>query len=112
MHEFSIVQRIVEIALEAAAKNQAENVICVEVEVGQASGTVPEAMEFAWESARKDTLLEQASLVIRLIPLVIRCRSCGLQHTPENIYESCPHCGAISPEIISGKELRVTSIQI
>jgi hydrogenase nickel incorporation protein HypA/HybF len=112
MHEFSIVQRIVDIALEVAGKCQADTVTCVEVEVGQASGTVPEAMEFAWESARKDTLLEQASLVITIIPLLVRCSGCAFQYAPENIYESCPRCGAFNPEIISGRELRVTSIQI
>jgi hydrogenase nickel incorporation protein HypA/HybF len=112
MHEFSIVQRIVDIALEAAMNNQAKTVTCVEVEIGQASGIVPEAMEFAWESARKDTLLRQASLTITLIPLHVKCHTCGFQYDPENLYEPCPHCGAFNPEILTGKELRVTSIQI
>jgi hydrogenase nickel incorporation protein HypA/HybF len=110
MHEFSIAQNIVEIALEAAQTGNAGTVSCVDVEVGQVSGVVPEALDFAWESARKDTLLRNASLAITVIPLRVKCRVCGLQHNPEDWYGPCPACGAINYEILSGKELRVTAI--
>jgi hydrogenase nickel incorporation protein HypA/HybF len=110
MHEFSIVQNIIDIATGAAHQNQLKTVSCVEVEVGQASGVVPDALEFAWESAVKDTFLRHASLMMKIIPLTVKCRMCGLQFKPEDIYESCSDCGAMNPEILSGKELRVTAI--
>jgi hydrogenase nickel incorporation protein HypA/HybF len=110
MHEFSIIQNIIEIAIDAAIQNRLETVSSVEVEVGQASGIVPEAMEFAWESARKNTLLRMAALSVKLIPLMMRCRGCGMQYFPGEIYEPCPGCGEINGEIISGKELKVTAI--
>ena len=111
MHEFSLVQNIIDIATDAANQNQVRSVQSVEVEIGQASGIVPEAMDFAWESARKDTILQEASLVIRIIPLLIRCRACGSEFHPDGLFETCPGCGNYNPEIISGKELRVIAIQ-
>jgi len=111
MHEFTIARNIVDIAADAATRNNVTGVISVEVEVGQASGIVPEALEFAWESARKDTILQEASLVIRIIAIGARCRDCGREFHPESIYEICPACGAYNPEIISGRELRVIAIQ-
>jgi len=111
MHEFSIVQNIVEIAIETASQNHVKSVRSVEVEIGQASGIVADAMDFAWESLIKDTPLRQASLVIKIIPLVVKCVECGLQYSPQEIYEPCRLCGALNPEILSGKELRVTAIQ-
>ena len=111
MHEFSLVQNIIDIATDTAIRNQLVHVQSVEVEIGQVSGIVPEAMDFAWESARKDTLLHEASLVIKIIPLLVRCRTCGNEFHPDGLYETCPGCGNFNPEIISGKELRVTAIQ-
>jgi hydrogenase nickel incorporation protein HypA/HybF len=111
MHEFSIVQSIVDIALESANLHHIEHVSAVEVEVGQASGVVPEAMEFAWEAAIKGTPLSEASLKIKQIPLTVKCSICQFHYDPEEIFEACPHCGGINPEILTGKELKVVAIE-
>ena len=88
-----------------------ETVCSVEVEVGAASGVVPSALEFAWESARRNTLLDQAVLKVNCVPLEAKCRECGEFFRPGEIYEPCPACGALNPEIIRGKELRVIAIE-
>jgi hydrogenase nickel incorporation protein HypA/HybF len=110
MHEFSVIQSIIDIAINSARVNHADTISAVELEVGQASGVVVEALEFAWESARKGTLLENADLVIHYVPLQILCRSCNRTYQPGDLFEVCPSCGEVNPEIISGKELRVTAI--
>jgi len=110
MHEFSIVQSIIDIAETTARENQAEHVSTVEVEIGQAAGVVQEALEFAWDSAIRDTLLDQAVLVVKSIPVEVACRRCGTNYNPAEIYETCPHCGHCDPEILKGLELRVTAI--
>jgi hydrogenase nickel incorporation protein HypA/HybF len=111
MHEFSIVQNIVDIALESAANHHLNTISAVEVEVGKASGVIREAMEFAWEAAIKGTLLNKAELKIREVPLLVRCTICQRRYQPDDLYEACPGCGEISPEIISGQELKVTAIE-
>ena len=110
MHEFSIVQSIIEIAESTAREHRAEHISSVEVEIGQAAGVVQEALEFAWESAITDTLLEQAALVVKSVPLEVACRHCGMQYNPSEIFETCPNCGRGDPEILKGLELRVTAI--
>jgi hydrogenase nickel incorporation protein HypA/HybF len=112
MHEFSIVQHIVEIALESAHRHGAESILSVEVEVGQAAGVVKEAMEFAWEAAGKGTLLEGATLVITSVPLRVACRNCRTAYQPADLFDACPGCGHVSPEIVTGKELRVVAIEV
>jgi len=57
MHEFSIIQNIINIVMETATTHHVSHVHAVEVEVGKASGVIRDAMEFAWEAASKDTLL-------------------------------------------------------
>ena len=112
MHEFSIVQSIVEIALETARIHEAGRISSVEVEVGQSAGVVREAMEFAWEAAGRGTLLEGASLVLNEIPLMVRCRTCHKTFHPDELFDPCPACGDVNPEVISGKELRVVAIEV
>lgn len=111
MHEFSIVTNIIDIAIVSADQNGIKNVSCVEIDVGKASGIEPSAMEFAWESARKDTILEKARLVMNFIPLCLQCRTCSMQYEPDEMYEPCPACGDFNTSIITGKELRVVAIE-
>ncbi len=111
MHEFSIVTNIIDIAIGSADQNGLKNVTCVEIEIGKASGIEPSAMEFAWESACKNTMLENARLVMHFIPVRLQCRSCGIQYEPDEIYNPCPACGEINAKILSGKELRVVAIE-
>jgi hydrogenase nickel incorporation protein HypA/HybF len=111
MHEFSIVTHIVDIAIGSAEQNGLKNVSSVEIEVGKASGIEPSAMEFAWDSARKDTILKNARLVMHFIPLCLHCQTCGMQYEPDEMYIPCPACGDFNARIISGKELRVVAIE-
>jgi hydrogenase nickel incorporation protein HypA/HybF len=111
MHEFSIVQNIIDIVTETANANGVIRVQTVDVEVGKASGVIREAMEFAWEAAVKGTLLDQSELRIIEKPLVVKCNLCGNQYEPCDVYESCPGCGEINPVIITGNELRVVAIE-
>jgi hydrogenase nickel incorporation protein HypA/HybF len=111
MHEFSIIQNIIDIVKDSASAHGITKVSAVEVEVGQASGVIREAMEFAWEAATNGTLLGHAELKIKEIPLLVRCGICSRKYSPCEIYEACPGCGEINPEIITGRELRVVCIE-
>lgn len=111
MHEFSIIQNIIDIVTDSANANGVTIVRSVEVEVGRASGVVREAMEFAWEAAVKGTLLTEASLKITEKQLIVKCKLCGQQYEPCDIYQACPGCGDVYPEILSGNELKVVAIE-
>jgi hydrogenase nickel incorporation protein HypA/HybF len=112
MHEFSIAMNVVEIAVEYAGKEKATVVREVEIEVGELSGIVREALEFALESAVKDTVLEHARIVMTVIPGKARCIQCGHEYYTTDLFRMCPACRSCTPDIIGGKELRVKSITI
>jgi hydrogenase nickel incorporation protein HypA/HybF len=112
MHEFSIAVSMVDIALEYAEKAKASRVNEVELEIGELSGVVYDAMEFAMEAAIQGTLLEGAKIKIQAPPGMAVCHTCGYEFRIENIFDACPECGAYNPKVISGKELRVKSLNI
>lgn len=111
MHEFSIIQNIIEIVTETALRNRVRRVQSVEIEVGAASGVIRQAMEFAWEAAGKNDLLKNSILKITEIPLAAVCNLCGNKYSPEEMYDPCPVCGEINPDITSGKELKILAIE-
>jgi hydrogenase nickel incorporation protein HypA/HybF len=111
MHEFSIIQNIIEIVTETAIQNRVKKVYAVELEIGAASGVVKQALEFAWEAAGKAEILKNSILKISEVPLTVLCTLCRNTYAPPEIYEPCPVCGEVSPEILSGKELRIMAIE-
>ena len=112
VHEFSIAMSIVDLSVEYAKRDNACVVKEVEVEVGELSGIVVGALEFALESAVKNTLLERAGIRIRLVPGKARCSKCQHEYPVSELYTECPQCGSGFPEIIQGKELRVKSLTV
>jgi hydrogenase nickel incorporation protein HypA/HybF len=112
MHEFSIAMDIVDIATASARETEAIVVKEIEVEVGQLSGVVMEALEFSLEAAVKGTMLEAARRNLVRIPGRARCTRCSREYDTDSLFEPCPECGALAPDIIRGRELRVKSLTV
>ena len=51
-------------------------------------------------------------MVINLVPFVGRCFDCGTMFDVKEYVFVCPKCGSRIVQTASGKELRVTSIDI
>lgn len=112
MHEFSLVLNIIDIVTEYAIKENAKEVKEVEIEVGELSGVVIDAMEFALQTAVKGTLIEHSVVHIQEIKGMARCTSCLHEFETDSLFKPCPQCKTCAPDIIHGKELRVKSIVI
>lgn len=112
MHEFSIALNIVDIATETARANKAEKVNEVEVDVGEMSGVIYEALEFALDSAIKGTILENARFKLNRIKAGAVCHDCRHNFEPEDYLSVCENCGSSNIEIVRGKEMRVKSINV
>ena len=107
-----IAVNIVEIATESAQNENAALVKEIDIEVGQLSGVVIDALDFCMEAAVKDTLMEGAKWNLIDIPGRGRCRSCSHEFEIRDLLTVCPECQAPSPEVYQGKELRVKSILV
>ncbi len=110
MHELSIAANIVEIAEEYAQKNNASVINEIEIDVGELSGVVIEALEFAMDSIIKNTILENSKILINHITGLAKCLECRHEFPVSSLYENCPHCNEFNLEIIKGDELRVKSL--
>ena len=112
MHELSIAMSIIEIAEENAKRENASVITEIELDIGKQAGVVLEAMEFAIESAKQGTMLENANWVINKIPALARCASCNHEFETQDLFSPCPECSNPFSEIYQGKELRVKTLKI
>ncbi|MCF8133010.1 MAG: hydrogenase maturation nickel metallochaperone HypA [Synechococcus sp. Tobar2m-G35] len=83
----------------------------VHLEVGRFTCVEPEQLRFTWAVAVQGSWLDGADLVIETVPLVGRCLACGATYHPtvEAAYQS-PCCQRPLEEIVSGRELRIRSV--
>ena len=112
MHEFSIALNIIDIAEDTAKTNHAKRINEVEIEIGDVSGVVYEALDLALQSAVKNTMLETAHIHLKRIKAEAVCTVCGKTYTPDNLVSECPNCGALNTNVTKGKEMKVISINI
>lgn len=112
MHELSIALAIVDIASEKKESLGEGKIAAIHVKVGELSGVVPEALKSSFELARESSPVDNAELIIEVVPLAAYCPGCQSQRRvnfPELI---CPQCGTPTPDIVAGRELEVTALEI
>lgn len=109
MHEMSITQGIIELCLEHA---DGRRIRSLDVEIGELSSVVPEAVEFCFEACSRETLLEGARLIITRTPGTGCCGECGRETPLWELFGSCVHCGSNRVTILTGEELRVREIEV
>jgi hydrogenase nickel incorporation protein HypA/HybF len=112
MHELSIAMSIVDMALEEAERREVV-IDAVHVELGPLSGVVADALTFSYEIACSGTVLEGSRLVIKEVPVEAYCPACNTQKTLRSMqWFCCPECGTPTSEVIHGKELLITALEI
>ena len=97
MHEMSIAEGILDIALDYAKQNDAKVVHEVGLILGEMAGVEMESLDFSWRLITKDTIAEGAKLTVRHTPLIGRCSKCGKEFHPNaRTASSRPFRGASS----------------
>ena len=108
MHEYSIAYDLYATTRKAAIENNASQVKKVRVEVGKMAMVNPEQVVFLFNTIKEeDPLFIHTVLECNEQPPRTRC-SCG--YNGDEIF-ICPKCGAL-PELVKGREIVVTSVEI
>jgi len=112
MHELSITQGVLDIALEKAKEARASRITAINLVIGEMSSIVDDCVQFYFDFFSKDSIARDAKLSFTRIPMQVRCRSCGTSFTPDKIVWRCPQCQQWDVEIIAGRELYIDSIEV
>ena len=108
MHELSIAESVVDAVLERTGDR---HVATVRLQVGRLSGVVPDALMFCFELATAGTALEDADLQIQEPTGRAHCRECNMDFALNDLILLC-ECGSADVEVVAGRELSVSSVEV
>lgn len=112
MHEMSIAQSVLDIAFGEMEKNASKHVRRIKISIGEFSGVVKEALEFAFDVLKTDTPAEKAKVEIEVLPMTASCPDCGprvCRVSDLNLF--CPRCGR-AVTVTAGREMRVDYLDL
>lgn len=108
MHELAVTQGIVDAITE---RTDDATVTAVHLTIGRLSGVVAEAVRFSFDVVAAGTPLGGARLLIDEPGGRGRCRDCAVEFDVNDPVLLCP-CGSADVEVLSGRELRITSVEV
>jgi hydrogenase nickel incorporation protein HypA/HybF len=112
MHELSVTQNILEIALHHAEKAGTQRIISLDITIGELTAVVDDSIQFYWEIISKDTLAEGAVLNFKHVPAELLCLDCNKRYTPGDGLFTCPACESAHVQVVAGREFFLEAIQI
>jgi hydrogenase nickel incorporation protein HypA/HybF len=109
MHELSLTQAVVDAVAERFVDTK---VVAVRLEIGKLSGVVVDSIRFCFDLVAEGTTLAGARLEIVEPRGRARCRSCSQTFDVDDPIVLCPVCGGANVEVLSGRELRILSVEL
>jgi len=112
MHELSVTQSLLEIALQHAENANAKRVTGLNIVIGDLASMVDDSIQFYWEIIARDTIAEQAKLNFRRVPAELQCQACSETYRPTERELACPKCNSVNTRIVAGEEFALESIDV
>ncbi|EQB40455.1 hydrogenase nickel incorporation protein HypA [Sulfurimonas hongkongensis] len=112
MHEYSIVQSLLDSCEENAIKNNAKKVIKVVIKIGVMSGVEPELLRSAFEIFKEKTLCEEAEFVINIQQIIVKCNNCLKESVLVGIEYFCPTCNSVDLDILDGEDMYLMQLEL
>jgi hydrogenase nickel incorporation protein HypA/HybF len=112
MHEYSIVQALLEQCESYAEANEATKITKVVTKIGQLSGVEPHLLEIAFNTFKEKSVCDGAEFVMNVQPVVIECNACGEETTLTELHYRCPKCESIDVRVIDGEDMLLMSLEM
>lgn len=107
MHELSIVQAL----LEQVQRHLPPGSVLrrLQLRAGPMRAIEPQALQWAWQAATRQSPYEGAKLDLELLPWQLTCSACGKQWNSADLFEPCS-CGADACHPVGGNDLQLLSL--
>lgn len=112
MHEYSIVQSLLDSCEEHAKANESTNVTKVIVKIGVLAGVEPDLLQTAFDTFKEKTVCDKAEFIINRQKIVISCLSCDEESTLEKNEFCCPTCQSNKVKVIDGEDMYLMSLEM
>ncbi len=112
MHEYSIVQSLIDSCEVYAKQNNASKVTKVVVKIGVMSGVEAELLQRAFDTFKEQTICHEADFVINAQKVKVFCNSCEKENELEKLEYLCPSCSSENLKIIDGEEMYLMQLEV
>ncbi|GKT11762.1 MAG: hydrogenase nickel incorporation protein HypA/HybF [Thiomicrorhabdus sp.] len=113
MHEYSIVQALIEQCELEALAHKATNIHKVVIKVGKLSGVEPYLLQLAFDSFKEiSTFCQSAVLEMSIQPVEILCYGCGTVSELTEHHYVCPKCHSSDISVTDGKEMFLMQLEM
>ncbi len=112
MHELSITQSILDIALRHAEQAGANRITSLNLVIGELSSIVDDSVQFYWDIISRDTIAAGSELHFERTPGTLRCLACGHTFSLDGRDYTCPVCGEEQVVPVGGDDFRLESIEV
>jgi len=113
MHEASLVLSLLDTLSVRCREEGYSSIESIRLRIGMASGILPEAVLFAFEAAKQDTIAKDAELLLDMVPLGGYCEECRNEFEVNDAYVlNCPLCGSHSFKISKGYEMDIVEMEV
>ena len=112
MHELSVTQSLLEIALRHAERAGARHITRLNLVIGELTSIVDDSVQFYWDIISQGTIAEGAQLHFERTPGILRCLSCGHTFPLDGRDYACPVCGERQVVAVGGDDFRLESIEV
>jgi hydrogenase nickel incorporation protein HypA/HybF len=112
MHELSVTQSLLEIALRHGERASARRIVRLNLVIGELASIVDDSVQFYWDIVSQGTIAEGAELHFERVPATLRCLSCDHTFPLDGREYACPACGERKVVAAGGDEFRLESIEV
>ena len=112
MHEYSVVQALLNQCEEIAKQNSAEKITKVVCKIGVMSGIEIHLLQVAFDTFKEGTMCDGAEFVINEQKLKLRCRDCKDEYEIDEIIYKCRSCGSLGMDTIDGEDMYLMSLEM
>lgn len=112
MHEYSIVQSLLDQCEEHAKVNNAKKITKVVLKIGILSGIEIDLLQTAFDTFKEETICHEANLIINLQKIVVECNECNETSTLEKHEFLCPKCNSNNLIVVDGEDMYLMSLEM
>jgi len=112
MHEYSIVQALLEQCEDHAKANDSTKVTKVVTKIGKLSGVEPHLLETAFQTFKEKTVCDGAEFVMNIQDLKLYCKACKKESEQSEIRYQCIHCQSTDVSVVDGEDMYLMTLEM
>lgn len=112
MHEYSIVQALLNQCEDIAKENKAKRVMKVVSKIGVMSGVEIHLLQTAFDTFKEGTICDGAEFIINHQKIKLHCNACEAEFEIDEMTYKCVECESLNVKVIDGEDMYLMSLEM